>query len=478
MKKLLCSILLILLLMGMVIPCYASSTGIAGVGNVDTTFSNQSTNTTIAAAPCSFNLYATDGNGLNGFIFSTNNTGTWLNDTLTSLSGPTSWMNKTKTLNDTGGYIISYRWYVKDVDSNWMASLQYNITLTYAYIALQARDKDGANLPRTVSFSGSYSNGTTYSVTSNTNGYYLLPAIYGSVNVTTMWQSHIIKSATNITVTANAAQNLDTLISRLNTGSYYVLISVNETTTGTPELLTYSGWIIYNITGTSTPELCVDTANWARTAEPYSLKVGGIYVTWTWATPILTATVDFETNPTLDIELIYQSEGGVDGTPPVSTPPVTPTLVVYSKAIDLGSLYLDSSEQFTVTILWSGVNQVKITELVINSGVDILNYTFTLPEEFYKKAGEANGTATLDFTLSVPKNATLGRHSMLLTVKLTSGLVEALTSVPISFNVIEKSLVPVGGMAPMLIGVFLFVCLAVVMLMALKRKKNKALEHP
>ena len=83
------------------------------------TYSNIATNTTNAGAVCLFSSYWQDNVQLSGFIFSTNNTGTWINETWTSLSGSASWANITKTLNSTIHITIGYRWYCNDTGDNW-----------------------------------------------------------------------------------------------------------------------------------------------------------------------------------------------------------------------------------------------------------------------------------------------------------------------------------------------------------------------
>jgi hypothetical protein len=76
-------------------------------------YSNIAANTTTAGHPCKFQAKWTDPDGLDTCIFSTNNTGSWENETL-AMSGTESWANKTLTLSSTLGQIIGYRWYCND----------------------------------------------------------------------------------------------------------------------------------------------------------------------------------------------------------------------------------------------------------------------------------------------------------------------------------------------------------------------------
>jgi hypothetical protein len=82
------------------------------------TYSNIAASTTRAGASATFSSHWNDDNGLSEFIFSTNNTGSWQNDTWTAFSSTPSWANVTKTLTSTVG-VVGYRWYANDTDNAW-----------------------------------------------------------------------------------------------------------------------------------------------------------------------------------------------------------------------------------------------------------------------------------------------------------------------------------------------------------------------
>jgi len=76
--------------------------------------------------------YDWEGN-LSHYIFSTNNTGTWINDSTTVFSAiNNSWSNVTKTLNDTLGLIIGWKVYANDTDNNWNVS-EHSLIITGDY---------------------------------------------------------------------------------------------------------------------------------------------------------------------------------------------------------------------------------------------------------------------------------------------------------------------------------------------------------
>jgi hypothetical protein len=101
------------------------------------TYSSISANTTVAGALCSFNCLVNDDTNVSTYIFSTNNTGTWTNDSATTFSNffntTAAWANVTKTLNDAVGNVVSYLWYANDTSDNWSKTEQYNLTLTAPY---------------------------------------------------------------------------------------------------------------------------------------------------------------------------------------------------------------------------------------------------------------------------------------------------------------------------------------------------------
>lgn len=98
------------------------------------TYSNVGTNTTVAGNPCRFSTKWTDETGLattGGFIFGTNNTGTFTNETWSAFSANPDWSNKTKTLNSTVSIRIEWQIWANDTSNNWNTTgLQYFVVTT------------------------------------------------------------------------------------------------------------------------------------------------------------------------------------------------------------------------------------------------------------------------------------------------------------------------------------------------------------
>lgn len=83
------------------------------------TYSSVGTNNTLVNQSTLFYAYWQDDIGLSGFIFSTNNNGTWVNDSWQPFTGTGNWSNATKVLNSTSGVSVGYRFYVNDTTNQW-----------------------------------------------------------------------------------------------------------------------------------------------------------------------------------------------------------------------------------------------------------------------------------------------------------------------------------------------------------------------
>jgi len=93
------------------------------------TFSSTTTNTTLAGTAVNFSTIIADETALSGYIFSTNNTGTWTNYTWTALSSGSTAYNIT-ILNLTVGAVVNYVFYANDTSNNWNAVMA-SITTTF-----------------------------------------------------------------------------------------------------------------------------------------------------------------------------------------------------------------------------------------------------------------------------------------------------------------------------------------------------------
>lgn len=92
-------------------------------------YSTVSSSSTSAGSSCTFSVLWTDNVNVSGYIFETNNTGEFVNDTWTPFSDfvsqTSAYANVTKALNSTIGNFVSWRFWANDTSGNWTAvSLQ------------------------------------------------------------------------------------------------------------------------------------------------------------------------------------------------------------------------------------------------------------------------------------------------------------------------------------------------------------------
>jgi len=83
------------------------------------------TNNTLAGRATLFSLKLIDDSGLSGYIFSTNNSGIWINDSWKPLIGKVDWSKVVKILNSKVEYNIGWKIYVNDTDNEWTVSEEY-----------------------------------------------------------------------------------------------------------------------------------------------------------------------------------------------------------------------------------------------------------------------------------------------------------------------------------------------------------------
>jgi len=87
------------------------------------TYSYVSSNSTVIGSSCTFSTLWTDDANVSGYIFETNNTGAFVNDTWTPFSNfvsPTSGnATVTETLDDTVGDVVQWRLWCNDTNNKW-----------------------------------------------------------------------------------------------------------------------------------------------------------------------------------------------------------------------------------------------------------------------------------------------------------------------------------------------------------------------
>lgn len=124
------------------------------------------TNNTLAGNTTKFHTLWQNAEGLSGFIFGTNNTGTWQNETWTLWTGtPTmGWSNYTDTLNSTVGVRVEFTFWCNDTNDEWasigtrfLTTSSENITIEVDEISVSVIRVDiGTNV--TIQFHSRFNN--------------------------------------------------------------------------------------------------------------------------------------------------------------------------------------------------------------------------------------------------------------------------------------------------------------------------------
>jgi len=295
------------------------------------------TNTTYANVPCLFftQWESSAGNSLSHYIFSTNITGSWNNDTAVAMSGTTDWSNVTKTTPASNGTVVGWKIYANDTVNDWSDTGE-QILVTGGYtLNLRATTYDGYNVynvTRIVIYSITYPNSTEIDYTSDNSAQKSITGIpYGVYDVTIKWGTHVVRLASifdRLSVTTDTTIGLGTRIRRLNSGENYILLSLNNTYMLPAQLVGESNILLHEVSASGSIEFKADHLNWKRTDEPTSFAVGtkqynqGVG-TWAWTNSIFSLTETYE--GTQDISMTWAEEKPPPAGGPLPPPSEEPT---------------------------------------------------------------------------------------------------------------------------------------------------------
>lgn len=112
----------LMLTLGIVVTAYRMNGG-GPASASPPTYSDVLSNSTVAGSSCTFSTLWADNVNVSGYIFETNNTGAFVNDTWAPfsdfLSPKLSNATVTKTLDNTIGDVVQWRFWCNDTDNNW-----------------------------------------------------------------------------------------------------------------------------------------------------------------------------------------------------------------------------------------------------------------------------------------------------------------------------------------------------------------------
>ncbi len=100
------------------------------VQNTPPSLFDGSSSTSIAGSEAIFLLDWSDDFGLSGYIFSSNNSGLWENDSWVSLTGKSGWINVTKNLSSNVGAVIVWKVYTNDSSNEWSVSDEFIVDVS------------------------------------------------------------------------------------------------------------------------------------------------------------------------------------------------------------------------------------------------------------------------------------------------------------------------------------------------------------
>ena len=186
------------------------------------TYSGLTTSTTVAGASCSFGITANDNVSLSKYIFGTNNTGAWVNNTAVAFGGTPKTVAVAKTLISIVGKKVGYRWYMNDTSNNWNNTGIRLLTTTGLTVTITASTPPGGTLSKST---GSYPKGSFTIAATPTAGYSFTDWL---VNATTL-------TANPLTVTLGGGTTIKAtftpsfISSFTNTYSYPAIVLLSVT---------------------------------------------------------------------------------------------------------------------------------------------------------------------------------------------------------------------------------------------------------
>lgn len=241
---------------------------------VEPTFTNNAVNNTERGQAAKFSINVTDNAALNSngsYIFSINQTGAWVNNTVAFFATTPQVIEVTKVLNSSLGVFISYRWFFNDTSGNTNATTIYNLTTTadvtspiYSGSAIETTYAGRAN-----AFTIDVSDG----IALTTNGQYIF-----STDNSGSWVNDSAVNFTANTETARSVKNLNSTIDKVISYRWYFTDNsgnTNSTSVYTLTTILYPGAGSGTLTGGSTHTTPTEYAadnQFSTVGDEYTLK--------------------------------------------------------------------------------------------------------------------------------------------------------------------------------------------------------------
>lgn len=298
------------------------------------TCSDVDTNTTKAGAECKFYAKWTADISLNmsGYIFGTNNTGSWVNDTWVDLGSDSriEWSNKTKTLNSAIGAVIQWRIWANDTNNGWGDTGIQSFTITGYDLNLRAMDASNNPITSNCSISITYS-GSEHNKTVDSGGWANWTNTFTHNQAVTaikvLFQGLWVNGTWSITMDSDKTINVTCNVYSL---TVYVTSHEGVAIPGASLSLIRNGLELSGLYGLPTGPQTEGFGNttharytWTQLANQTSS-----YKVWAnipGASEPLSVTTPLTTNTEKVITLVYPVGGGGDGGGGGPAPPLIPT---------------------------------------------------------------------------------------------------------------------------------------------------------
>ncbi len=227
-------------------------------------WSSQSVNTTTAGRVAGFSLTLRDPVGLSGYVFSTNNSGTWQNDTWVQFPASTNSTTivVSKTLSSTVGAEVKWAVSFNNTAGNWNSTPNFTLTTTADSVPQWII---GSNFTNTTIAGASANFSVTWTDAAGLAGYVF------TINNSDTWVNDTWRPFTGTANNSTAFKILNSTVGRLVQWRVYANNSLNK----------WSETPIFNLSTTS------GTPNWLSGSNTTSTTVAGAPVTLStsWTDP-------------------------------------------------------------------------------------------------------------------------------------------------------------------------------------------------
>jgi hypothetical protein len=323
------------------------------ITGVKPTYTQNSVNESEFGQPALFSINATDNFALepNGmYIFSTNNTGGWINDSGINFTAISQILDVTKNLNSTVGNLVEYRWYFNDSAGNTNSTPIYNLTTTADTVS---PTYTGASIESTLAERpNAFSINVNDNIALQPNGQYIF-----STDNSGSWVNDSAVNFTSISQVISTVKTLTTTVGAVVQYKWYFKDSAGNTnstpiyefttthsvtrTTGTsggslPSPTTYTAdeqfsgtGDSYNLKASDKVTFTVDSASHSLTLNQFNSTTAKVNIQSTPITAYLQKGVlyKFDTNGDSVNDLAVRYDGLVSGEAVIFMQDITPSAV-------------------------------------------------------------------------------------------------------------------------------------------------------